>query len=392
MEHVPVRSKGRSDRQQGDSHMRAAGLRNTGDETLDVTDGIEANEPGPGEVMIKIDGTEPGPGGVMIRSGPAGVCHSDLSAMNGTIPQPAPAVLGHEGAGIIAKVGEGVANLEEGDHVIVAWSPPCGQCIDCTTRRQPHLCNQMMGKSFAPRFSEGETAVFGMAGAGTFAEYMTVPQEGAIKIDDDVPFEIASLIGCGVTTGVGAAINTAKVSPGSNVVVFGCGGVGIAAIQGAKVAGAARIVAVDLVPEKLEQAKQLGATHAVKPDDLDALKAELTGDGFDYAFEAIGLPTTMRAAFDAIRRGGTACIIGVGAMDKQLSFNAFELFFAEKSLKGSYYGSADVRSDFHRLLSLWKSGQLNLDGMITKRMKIDEINDAFDIMKRGDAIRTVITF
>ena len=163
-----------------------------------------------------------------------------------------------------------------------------------------------------PRFTEGDTPLFGLAGAGTFAEYTTMPAEAAIKIADDVPFEIASLIGCGVTTGVGAAINTVKVAPGSSVVVFGCGGVGIAAIQGARIAGAAEIVAVDLVDSKLEQAKTFGATHACRPDELDALKAELTGDGFDYAFEAIGLPVTMRAAFDAVRRGGTACIIGVG--------------------------------------------------------------------------------
>jgi S-(hydroxymethyl)glutathione dehydrogenase/alcohol dehydrogenase len=231
-----------------------------------------------------------------------------------------------------------------------------------------------------------------MAGTGTFAEYLTLPQEAAIKIDDDIPFEIASLIGCGVSTGVGAAINTAKVKPGSSVVVFGCGGVGISAIQGAHVAGAAIIVAVDLVPEKLETAKQFGATHACKPDDLAALQAELTGDGFDYAFEAIGLPVTMRAAFDAVRRGGTACIIGVGAMDSEVSFNGFELFFSEKTFMGSYYGSVDVRSDFHKLLRLWKAGQLNLEGMITTKMKLDDINEAFDAMKRGEVIRQVITF
>ena len=198
-----------------------------------------------------------------------------------------------------------------------------------------------------------------MAGTGTFAEYLTVPQEAAIKIDDDIPFEIASLIGCGVTTGVGAAINTAKVEPGSKVVVFGCGGVGIAAIQGAHVAGAAIIVAVDLQSTTSSSWPRRSAPPTrCKPDDLAALQAELTGDGFDYAFEAIGLPVTMRAAYDAVRRGGTACIIGVGAMDKEVSFNGFEIFFSEKNFMGSYYGSVDVRSDFHRLLSLWKSGQL----------------------------------
>lgn len=359
--------------------MRAALLHNTGDEKLEIVDDIEVDAPGPGEVTIKIEAT--------------GVCHSDLHAMQGSLPQPAPFVPGHEGAGIISAVGEGVTALVEGDHVVVAWSPPCGKCNNCVERKQPHLCVMIQfAIAGVPRFTRNGEQVFGMAGTGTFAEYLTVPQEAAIKIDDDIPFEIASLIGCGVSTGVGAAINTAKVEPGSKVVVFGCGGVGIAAIQGAHVAGAAVIVAVDLNEDKLELAKTFGATHGCKPDDLAALQAELTGDGFDYAFEAIGLPVTMRAAYDAVRRGGTACVIGVGAMDKEVSFNGFEIFFSEKNFMGSYYGSVDVRSDFHRLLALWKSGQLDLDGMITNRMKIDDINEAFDIMKRGEAIRTVITF
>ena len=359
--------------------MRAALLHNTGDEKLEIVDDIEVDAPGPGEVTIKIEAT--------------GVCHSDLHAMQGSLPQPAPFVPGHEGAGIISAVGEGVTALAEGDHVVVAWSPPCGKCNNCVERKQPHLCVMIQfAIAGVPRFKRNGEDVYGMAGTGTFAEYLTVPQEAAVKIDDDIPFEIASLIGCGVSTGVGAAINTAKVTPGSKVVVFGCGGVGIAAIQGAHVAGASIIVAVDLNDDKLELAKKFGATHGCKPDDLAALQAELTGDGFDYAFEAIGLPVTMRAAYDAVRRGGTACVIGVGAMDKEVSFNGFEIFFSEKNFMGSYYGSVDVRSDFHRLLDLWKAGQLDLEGMISKRMKIDEINEAFDAMKRGEVIRTVITF
>lgn len=359
--------------------MRAALLHATGDDQLEIVDDMEVRPPGPGEVTINIKAT--------------GVCHSDLSAMSGLIPQPAPFVPGHEGAGVISEVGEGVTDLAVGDHVIVAWSPPCGKCNNCTERKQPHLCVMIQFTiTGTPGFKRGDTNVYGMAGTGTFAEYLTLPQEAAIKIDDDIPFEIASLIGCGVTTGVGAAINTAKVTPGSKVVVFGCGGVGIAAIMGAHVAGASTIVAVDLVTDKLEQAKEFGATHACQPDDLAALQAELTGDGFDYAFEAIGLPATMRAAFDSIRRGGTACIIGVGAMDKEVSFNAFELFFSEKTFMGSYYGSADVRSDFKRLLGLWKSGQLNLEGMITRRIGIDDINGAFDAMRKGEVIRQVVTF
>ena len=359
--------------------MRAALLQNTGDEKLAIVDDIEIGPPGPGEVTVQIKAT--------------GVCHSDLHAMQGSLPQTAPFVPGHEGAGVITEVGEGVTGLAVGDHVVVAWSPPCGKCNNCVERKQPHLCVMIQfAIAGVPRFTRNGEPVYGMAGTGTFAEFLTLPQEAAVKIDDDIPFEIASLIGCGVSTGVGAAINTAKVEPGSKVVVFGCGGVGIAAIQGAHVAGAAIIVAVDLNEEKLELAKKFGATHGCKPDDLAALQAELTGDGFDYAFEAIGLPVTMRAAYDAVRRGGTACVIGVGAMDKEVSFNGFEIFFSEKNFMGSYYGSVDVRSDFHRLLSLWKSGQLNLDGMITNRMNISEINEAFDIMRRGEAIRTVITF
>jgi len=359
--------------------MRAAILLNIGDEKLEVVDDVEALPPGPGEVTVKIEAT--------------GVCHSDLSAMNGTLPTGAPCVLGHEGAGTISAVGEGVDTVAEGDHVIVAWSPPCGRCINCTGRKSPHLCTEIQfGSAFQPRFTRNGEPLLGMAGTGTFAEYLTIPVEGAVKIDASVPFEIASLIGCGVTTGVGAAINTAKVQPGSNVVVFGCGGVGIAAIQGAKIAGAARIVAVDLVPEKLEQAKQLGATHGVLPDDLDALKAELTGDGFDYAFEAIGHPVTMRAAFDAVRRGGTACIVGVGKDTQEVTFNAFELFFAEKTFVGSYYGSADVRTDFARWIRLWEAGQLDLQGMITRTIGIEDINEAFTAMKNGEVIRTVIRF
>jgi S-(hydroxymethyl)glutathione dehydrogenase/alcohol dehydrogenase len=222
---------------------------------------------------------------------------------------------------------------------------------------------------------------------------MIMPQQGVVKIDPETPHEIASLVGCGVMTGVGAALNTAKVTPGSSVVVFGCGGVGISAIQGARVAGASEIVAVDLVDSKLEDAQRFGATHAVKPDDLDGAKQAITGgDGFDFAFEAIGLPVTMRNAYDVTRRGGTTCIIGVGGLDKTVSFNAFELFFDEKKFMGSYYGSADVRSDFNRMLNLWKNGRLDLEGMISKKITIDDVNDAVADLKAGTVIRSVITF
>jgi S-(hydroxymethyl)glutathione dehydrogenase/alcohol dehydrogenase len=360
--------------------MRAAVLRSTGDDKLEIRDDLSVVEPGPGQVKVKIEAT--------------GVCHSDVSAMSGLIPQPAPFVPGHEGAGVVTEVGPDVTTVAEGDHVIVAWSPPCGNCKFCLQYKQPNLCvNILFAISMQANFQLDGAPLFGMAGNGTFAEEVILPYQGVVKIDDDVPFEIASLVGCGVMTGVGAALNTAKVVPGSSVLVIGCGGVGISAIQGARVAGAAEIVAVDLVDSKLDDAKRFGATEAVKPDDLDAVKAALTdGDGFDYAFEAIGLPQTMRTAYDATRRGGTTCIVGVGAADKEVTFNAFELFFSEKTFVGSYYGSADVRSDFHRVLRLWKSGRLDLDGMISRRLGLDDINDAVTALKSGDVIRQVITF
>lgn len=360
--------------------MRAAVLRNVGDEQLEIRDDVELVDIGPGQVKVKIEAT--------------GVCHSDVSGMTGVIPQPVPVVLGHEGAGTVVEVGEGVTNVKAGDHVIVAWSPPCGQCSFCVKHHSPHLCiNIQFSAGAIPNFRIDGAPVFGFAGTGTFAEEILLPHQAAIKVADDVPFEIASLVGCGVMTGVGAALNTAKVTPGSSVVVFGCGGVGIAAIQGARVAGASEIVAVDLVDQKLEDAKRFGATHSVKPDDLAGTQAAVTGgDGFDYAFEAIGNPVTMRAAFDATRRGGTTCIVGVGKSDAPVTFNAFELFFAEKTFVGSYYGSADVRTDFDRVLGLWKSGRLDLEGMITRKIGIDDVNDAVQTLKAGEAIRQVISF
>jgi S-(hydroxymethyl)glutathione dehydrogenase/alcohol dehydrogenase len=357
--------------------MQAAVLRNTGDDAVEILDNVEVDETGPGLVRVAIRAT--------------GVCHSDLSAMNGTIPQPAPCVLGHEGAGEVVEVGPGVANVAVGDHVIVVWVPPCGECRFCLSG-QANLCSTiMMSAGFLPRFKLDGAPVFGMAGTGTFAEEVVLPAQSVVKVPDDVPFEIASLIGCGVMTGVGAAINAAKVRPGASAVVFGCGGVGVSVIQGARLAGAAEIVAVDLVESRRVDAKRFGATHAVAPDDLAAASAEITnGEGFDYAFEAIGLPTTIRAAYDAVRRGGTACIVGVGRAEQKIEFNAFELFFMEKKLLGTIYGSADVRLDFHRLIRLWKAGRLDLEGMITKRAKLSDINQAFDDMKAGRVIRTVI--
>jgi S-(hydroxymethyl)glutathione dehydrogenase/alcohol dehydrogenase len=358
--------------------MRGAICRATGEESVEIVDGLSVSDPGPGEVKVRIHA--------------AGICHSDLSGMNGNLPQMAPFVPGHEGAGEIVAVGEGVTSTKVGDHVIVAWTPPCGRCKACL-RGQPNLCVDIFFSIAASaHFSEGDTPIFGMAGTGTWAEEMILPQQGVVVIPDDVPYEIGALIGCGVTTGVGAAVNTAKVAVGSSVVVFGCGGVGISAIQGARLCGAAEIVAVDMVPEKLADAKRFGATHAVHPDDLAAVSAEITGgEGFDYSFECIGIAPTFRAAWDAVRRGGTAVIVGAGRGDATLELNGFEMFFSEKSLLGSYYGGADVRTEFHRLIRLWRAGRLDLDGMVSNRFGLEGINGGIEALKKGEIIRQIIT-
>ena len=359
--------------------MKAAVLRQVGDERLEIRDDVTTTALGAGKVRVRIRAT--------------GVCHSDLSAMNGTIPVAVPAVLGHEGAGEVIEVGPGVTGLTEGDHIVVCWSPQCGACRECVNG-QHQLCMAYMINAFSDaHFQIGTTPVFGMAGAGTFAEELILLEQGAVKIDKDVPHDVASLLGCGVMTGVGAAINAAKVEPGSSVVVFGCGGVGISVIQGARIAGAATILAVDMVDRKLDWAKQFGATHAVKPEDLPAAQQELTGGvGFDYGFEVVGRAQTIKAAYDATRRGGTTVVVGVGRADDMVELSAFDLFYNEKNLRGTYYGSANIRRDFPRLVALWRSGQLDLEGMITSRLALDDVNDAFAVMQSGEAIRQVITF
>jgi len=333
-----------------------------------------------------------GPGDVHLKVVSSGVCHSDVSAQNGTIPAGTPCVLGHEGAGVVLEVGPGVTDLKAGDHAIVSFTPACRLCKACL-RGQANLCESMFAMAVAKKFIIDGNAVGGMTGCGTFAEEMILPQTAVIKVDQDIPLNVVSLIGCGVMTGVGASINTAKITPGSSVLVIGCGGVGISAIQGARIAGAAEIVAVDTMPRKLEMAKKFGATHGVTPDELEGAKLQVTaGEGFDFALECVGHPQTIRATFDAVRRGGTAVVVGVGRMDQKIEFSAFELFYLEKTLKGSMYGSANVRTDFPRLLRLWKAGKLDLEGMISRRIKLEEVNEAFRAMQAGEVIRSVIDY
>lgn len=358
--------------------VRAAVLKATGDTSVEVRDDLEVLGPGPGEVRVRIVAT--------------GVCHSDLSAMSGVLPQPAPAVLGHEGAGEVVAVGEGVTSVAPGDHVIVVWMPPCGQCRWCLGG-QPNLCLTITAASATnPRFRLGDQPVFGMSGTGTWAEELVLPQQAVVRIDPDIPLEVAALVGCGVTTGVGAVLNAGRPRPGDSAVVFGCGGVGISAIQGARIAACHPIVAVDPRQDKHELARRFGATHATTPEGLAELSAQLTGgDGFDLAVECVGRPDTIRAAYDATRRGGTTVVVGIGSVSEPVPLNAFEVAFMERRIVGSLYGSADVRRDFPRMLRLWRAGVLDLEGMITRRIDLSQVNDALEALRRGEGIRQVIT-
>jgi len=357
--------------------MKAAILRDR-DTDLEVRDDVRLGDVGPEDVRVKIVSS--------------GVCHSDLSAQNGTIPCGLPCVLGHEGAGVVQEVGARVTELAAGDHVILSFTPACRKCAACL-RGQSYLCQVTMPMMLAPHFVFEGKPVGGLTGLGTFAEELIVTEAAAVKVASDIPLDVVSLIGCGVTTGVGAAINSAGVTPGSSVVVFGCGGVGISAIQGARIAGASAILAVDPVEGKLAHARHFGATHVCTPESFEQLKTEITGgEGFDYALECVGHPATIRATYDAARRGGTAVIVGVGRLDQKVEFSAFELFYADKILRGSMYGSSNVRTFMPKLLGLWKAGKLDLESMITRRIKLDEVNEAFRAMQAGEVIRSVIDF
>ncbi|MDQ1011114.1 S-(hydroxymethyl)glutathione dehydrogenase/alcohol dehydrogenase [Streptomyces sp. V4I23] len=356
--------------------MRAAVLHETGQDKLEVLDDVEAVGFGPGKVRIRVRAT--------------GLCHSDVSAMTGVLPQPAPFVPGHEGAGEIVEVGDGVAGLAPGDRVLLCWLPACGTCPSCR-RGQPHLCLAGFMNAGTPNFARPGGDVFGFAGTGTFAEEVVVGAGCAVPIPDDVPFDIAALIGCGVTTGLGAAINTAQVQAGSSVAVIGCGGVGISAIQGARLQGAAEIVAVDPVASRREAALRFGATEAVAPDGLADAKQRVTaGEGFDYVFEVVGRSQTARTAYETTRRGGTLCVVGAGAMDDHLQLTMFELFFDEKRILPSLYGGGDVLRSYERAIALWRAGRIDLESLITHRVPLAGINDALAQMRSGEALRTCV--
>lgn len=365
--------------------MKAAVCRGRG-EPVQVED-VELDAPRAGEVLVRLAAS--------------GVCHSDYSVITGVMPMKLPCVLGHEGAGIVEEVGAGVGHVKPGDRVVLSWVTPCGSCFYCRGG-QPNLCDLGAKINLQHRMPDGTSRLHrngedlqSFSALGAMAERAVVPAQAAVKLPDDAPLQKAVLIGCSVMTGVGAVWHTAAVKAGSRVAVFGAGGVGLNAIQGALVAGAERIVAVDVHARKLELARKFGATDVVDAKQDDPVKAirELTdGRGADYAFEAIGRKKTIEQAYAAVRRGGTCVVIGIGPKTESVELNVFMLPVLEKRLLGCWYGGAHVHRDLPRLLSLYNEKKLKLDELVTRTYRLEEINQAFADMERGENARGVITF
>ncbi|HEY8838471.1 MAG TPA: Zn-dependent alcohol dehydrogenase [Dehalococcoidia bacterium] len=330
---------------------------------------------------------------VIVRVAASGVCHSDLHFVDGLYPMQPPSILGHEGAGIVEEVGDRVTYVKPGDHVIACLSVFCGHCEQCMTGH-PYLCTGpevRRGPNDPPKYTMNGNPVAQFANLSTYAEKMLVYENAIVKIPDDMPLDRAALIGCGVTTGVGAVLNTARIEPGSTVAVFGTGGVGLAAIQGARIAGARMIIAVDVFENKLATAKELGATHVVDASSHDPVQAirDMTGGGVDYSFEAIGLKKAAEQCFDCIRAGGTATIIGMIPVGQKVELDG-RMFLREKKIQGSSMGSNRFRVDMPRYIDFYRQGRLKLDEMITRRGKLEDVNEAFRAMKAGEVARTVL--
>jgi S-(hydroxymethyl)glutathione dehydrogenase/alcohol dehydrogenase len=331
---------------------------------------------------------------VLVRTVASGVCHSDLHFDDGYYPFPTPAILGHEPAGIVEAVGSQVVDVKPGDHVICCLSIFCGRCEYCLTGRT-HLCQSrpIRTKEQPPVLTWNGEPVNQFAGLSAYAEKMLVHENGVVKIDSDMPLAQAALIGCGVTTGVGAALNTARVEPGTTVAVFGAGGVGLSAIQGARIAGARMIICVDTVEGKFPKAKELGATHTVDASQDDPVKQirAMTNGGVDYSFEAIGLKIAAEQAFNCIKPGGTATIIGMIPVGQKIELDGPQ-FLREKRIQGCSMGSNRFKVDMPRYIELYRQGRLKLDEMITRKGRLEDVNEAFRAMKAGEVARSVLTF
>jgi S-(hydroxymethyl)glutathione dehydrogenase/alcohol dehydrogenase len=340
--------------------------------------------------------TKPGAREVLLRTAFAGLCHSDLHFIEGLYPHPTPCVLGHESAGIVEAVGDGVTYVKPGDHVITCLSVFCGTCPQCVTGH-PNLCENTEVKlppGVSRRLSwKGGELMNQFLNLSSFAEQMLVHENSMVKIDPDIPLDRAALVGCGVMTGVGAVFNAAKVEPGATVAVIGCGGVGLSAVNGAALAGAERIIAIDTVPSKLEIARELGATDTLNASNADAVKEvrEMTGGGVHYSFEALGTKTTAEQAFGMLRPGGTATIIGMVPFGVKIELHGYD-FLRDRKLQGTSMGGNRFRVDMPRLLSLWRQGRLKLDHLISGRIKLGEINEGFAALKSAAPVRQLIDF
>lgn len=351
----------------------------------------------PGQLDIEeVQISKPGPREVLVRVAAAGLCHSDLHFMEGKYPYLTPAVLGHESAGVVEAVGDQVTYVEPGDHVITCLSVYCGNCENCLTGHLSICTNSAVtdrGPGEEPRLSRDGEPVWQFLKMSSFAEMMLIHEHGLVKIRDDMPLDRAALIGCGVTTGLGAVFNTAKVEPGSTVAVIGCGGIGLNAIQGARIAGAGRIIAIDMLDNKLELARQFGATDTVNAGEGDpvAQVVEMTGGGVHYSFEAIGLKVAAEQAFGMIRNGGTATIIGMIPVGQNVELPGVSFLF-EKKIQGSNMGSNRFRVDMPRYVDLYLDGRLKLDELVSARISLDDVNDGFEKMKQGSVARSVIVF
>jgi S-(hydroxymethyl)glutathione dehydrogenase / alcohol dehydrogenase len=350
--------------------------------------------------IVDVDLAPPREREALVRIAACGVCHSDLHAVDGHIPHQLPMVLGHEASGVVIETGPGVERVEPGDHVVLALAPACGECSSCRRGRR-RACEVAARMSKAGTLADGTsrlsrdgTIVHHFNAVSSFAEYAVVPESAAVAIRTDVQLEAAALVGCAALTGVGAVLNTAEVEPGASVAVFGCGGVGLNVIQGARLAGANTIVAVDTRVEKLDLARRLGATETVPagPDSEAARTVrKLTGGGADYAFEAIGLEQTISDAWKAVRPGGTVVVVGLMPKGSTLTIDPWG-FIAEKSIKGCFLGGARLDVDIPRLVDLYAEGKLELDGLVSRRLPLAELPDAFDRLRAGDVFRQLVVF
>lgn len=352
-------------------------------------------EPNKPMEIEEVEISKPGAREVLVRPVAVGVCHSDLHFMDGSYPYDLPTILGHESAGIVEEVGSDVTYVKKGDHVITCLSAFCGHCDKCITGHMA-LCQSPEVSREAdeqPRLHQGEQTIHQFLNLSSFAELMLIHEHALVKVREDMPFDRAALIGCSTTTGVGAVFHTAGVEPGSKVAVIGCGGVGLAAVNGAAIAGAGQIIAVDMVDSKLELAKIMGATHTINAGSGNVVEEvmELTQGGCDYTFEAIGLKATAEQAFQMLGSGGTATIIGMIPVGTMVELHGVD-FLSEKKIQGSNMGSNRFRVDMPRFIDFYLSGKLHLDEMISRHIKLKDVNEALNALKTGEEARHVIMF